>query len=163
MGIDVAISEWAFSLGRQAEPLVVFLAQYLPYLLGAAVLIWVLQRRDGKIFLQLAATAILSRLIFVEAIRFFWDRSRPFIELGFTPLIEHDPSGSFPSGHAAFFFALSAVVFAKDKKTGMVFLFLSSLIVVARVFAGVHWFSDVLAGAVIGVLSAWLILKLFLK
>lgn len=159
MFLDVAISEWAVSLGSKAASLAVFFSTYLPYILGALILIWVLVKREKRVFVELAGAAIFSRLFIVEGIRFLWDRTRPFVELGFSPLVEHAPTGSFPSGHAAFFFALSAVVFTKDKKTGTVFLLLSSLVVLARVAVGVHWLSDVVAGAVIGVLSAWVVLR----
>jgi membrane-associated phospholipid phosphatase len=31
----------------------------------------------------------------------------------------------------------------------------------ARVIAGVHWSIDILGGAIIGILSAWLVCKIF--
>jgi undecaprenyl-diphosphatase len=66
-----------------------------------------------------------------------------------------------PSGHATLFFALSAVIYFYNKKLGIFCFISSTLIVLARVFGGIHWPSDVLAGAIIGILSGWLINKLF--
>jgi len=57
---------------------------------------------------------------------------------------------SFPSGHAIFFFALSTVIYSFNKKLGIFFLAFSTLMSIARIFVGVHWPSDILAGAILG-------------
>lgn len=46
-----------------------------------------------------------------------------------------------------------------NKKAGIVFLILSSITVLARVLSGIHWFSDVVVGAVIGIVAAWIIVR----
>ena len=96
----------------------------------------------------------------MELIRFFWERPRPFVENNITPLIEHAASASFPSGHAAFFFALGAIVYFYNKKAGILFLLGAAILSSARVFAFLHWPSDILAGAVIGITSAFLVVQL---
>jgi len=72
-------------------------------------------------------------------------------------LIEPIQSASFPSGHAAFFFALSAGVYSFNKKAGIWFFVVSALIGLARVFAGVHYFSDIVGGLAVGLFSFWVI------
>ncbi|MBI4217456.1 MAG: phosphatase PAP2 family protein [Parcubacteria group bacterium] len=141
---------------------IVFSATYLPFLVFLGIMGWFVLNLRRRIFWELAGAAILSRLVITELIRLLWHRARPFVELGFRPLVEHSASASFPSGHAAFFFALSGIVFAYNKKAGMLFLLLSAVITVSRVMAGIHWPSDVLGGAVIGIGSA-LIVMYFLK
>ena len=104
------------------------------------------------------SAGILSRFIFTEIIRYFYDRPRPFEVLSSVyQLIQHSPGGSFPSGHAAFFFALATGVFFHRKWWGVLFYIAALAISLSRVAAGLHWPSDVLAGAVIGILSAWLV------
>jgi len=136
--------------------LLIFFAKYLGYFLLFIFLVLFLinQRKDFLIVPFLSALA--SRFVFTEIIRFFYFRPRPFVEQAIQPLIEHAPTASFPSGHAAFFFALSAGVWHFNKKTGLWFFAGSAAIGLARVFAGLHYFTDVLGGLVLGVFSFWL-------
>ena len=64
---------------------------------------------------------------------------------------------SFPSGHAAFYFALSMGVYLYNKKLGAAFFVVSVLMGIARIFAGVHWPADILGGALVGIVTALLV------
>lgn len=82
-------------------------------------------------------------------------RDRPAVALpNFTAFIKPADKFSFPSGHssAAFFFASFLYVLDLDPY-GAGFLWAIN-IAASRVFLGVHFISDVLAGALIGVLIA---------
>jgi len=63
---------------------------------------------------------------------------------------------AFPSGHAASAFAMAAVLsFAvKNKKYSMLFLAGAILVGYSRIYLAQHFIDDVLAGAIIGLLSA---------
>jgi len=141
--------------------MIVFLGEYLGYILvaGALAFWWENRKKYPRLLWQALLAAILSRGIITEAIRFLWHRSRPFVEQNFIPLIPHADSASFPSGHAAFFFAIGTVLYVYNKKAGMVFLLGSALMGIARVAAGVHWPSDVAWGAVIGVVCGFIVSK----
>lgn len=141
--------------------MIVFAGEYLGYiLLGLLLVAWLKNfKKYLPLFWQGLAAVILARGIITEAIRFLWHRSRPFVEQNFIPLIPHADTASFPSGHAAFFFAIGTVLYLHNKKTGIVFLAGSTLIGIARILAGVHWPSDVIVGALIGVASGWLVWK----
>lgn len=140
--------------------LIVFTAEYLPYLLGIGILFALAYEPEWRARVCLAAAAvlavILSRGIITEVIRFFYDRPRPFEALALEPLFTND-AGSFPSGHMALLFALGTPLLFLNRRWGLWFLSLSFLTGLARIAAGVHWPSDILGGAVIGVLSALLI------
>ncbi len=109
-------------------------------------------RRSILIFFIALLSIVVSRGLITEIIHYFFDHARPFVTLGLTPLVV--ASGpSFPSGHAAAFFALATIAFMFSKRWGIVFLGLAALNAIARVAAGVHWPSDILAGIAVGVLS----------
>ena len=100
---------------------------------------------------------VLSRLVLTEIIRWIWFRPRPFVSHAVNLLIAHDNEGSFPSGHVAFFFALAMAVYFYNRRAGQWLFAAAILISVARVFAGVHYPSDILAGALVGMLAGWLV------
>ena len=115
------------------------------------------------VFVSLVA-GIVSRFIVGSIIRFLWFRPRPFVFENFIPLVFQNPAeASFPSGHALFYFALSAVIYLYNKKLGVAFYVASFLIVISRVFVGIHWPSDILAGAIIGILVGLVLNKIFKK
>lgn len=60
-------------------------------------------------------------------------------------------SWSFPSGHTSSSFAFATAVAANNKKLGVAAYVLAALIGFSRIYLGVHYFTDVLAGAVLGV------------
>ncbi len=174
MNVDLYIFQGINNLAGRfvyLDSLAVFFAEYFGYILIGLALVF-LWKKWGAIFWAFAA-AILARYGLVELIRFFWLRPRPFIENEVNLLLEHADTGSFPSGHAAFFFALSTVIFLYYKKVyprpkfwwgvGALFFIASFLIAISRVFVGIHWPSDILAGAIVGIFSGWLILKIFRK
>jgi len=138
----------------------IFLAQYLSYFLVLGFLIYALKQKEWRLrFLIIAEgilVVILSRGIITEVFRFFYRCVRPFDALGFTPLIS-ESGYSFPSGHAAFFFALAMVAVYYSRKLGWWYFAFAILNGLARVFAGVHWPLDILGGAAVGILSGILV------
>ena len=80
-------------------------------------------------------------------------------------LIEKQSDYSFPSGHTGSSFA-SAIVLWKELpgKYGVMALIVAVLIAYSRLYVGVHYPSDVLAGVVIGtvlaLVSVWLVKKI---
>jgi undecaprenyl-diphosphatase len=136
----------------------VLLAQYLPYPMGLGALFFVLTFKGSGlfrlvIFAEALLAVILSRGIIAESIRFFYHHPRPFVTLGFDPLITV-PGYSFPSEHASAFFALAAVLYFFSRGWGVSYYILAFINGVARIYVGVHWPFDILGGAVVGVIAA---------
>lgn len=144
------------------DSLGIFFAEYLGYFLVAILFLFLLKnsKKYRPIVIKGLISAFFARFGITELIRFLWDRSRPFVENNVNLLLNHPATSSFPSGHAAFYFGLSTIVYFYNKKLGILFLISSSLISISRVFVGVHWPSDVLAGAVIGIFSGWIVNKI---
>jgi len=64
---------------------------------------------------------------------------------------------SFPSDHAAMFFALALSIYFVSRRAGIVAFFYVFLFVGApRVYMGYHYPTDIVVGALIGVAVAWL-------
>jgi len=134
--------------------------------LGAAYIVvlvvvplWWRGQREATfdLLLLLGITVLLT-----EAIRFAVDRPRPCLLPGVRTLagygcdVETDPS--FPSGHASRAFALAAFVTLRFRwRTGSAATAFAILVGVSRIYLGVHWPSDVLAGALLGVGLALLV------
>jgi len=135
-------------------------AEYLPYFLAIAFLVLAYSqkgwRRKVYLFCEGALAIILSRGVIVEVIRHFYHEPRPYNFYNFTPLFT-ETGWSFPSAHAAWFFALALTVWFANRKWGWWFFTLATLMGIARVYAGVHWPIDIVAGAAVGLLSAWFI------
>ncbi|MBQ1638997.1 MAG: phosphatase PAP2 family protein [Ruminococcus sp.] len=77
-------------------------------------------------------------------------------------LIVKKPSGySFPSGHSCAAAAFGTVLLAKNKVLGLVFLVPVLYMMFSRCYAYVHFPTDVLAGMLLGILCAVVVLIIF--
>jgi len=72
-------------------------------------------------------------------------------------------SFSFPSGHTSCSFAAAIAAYKINKTTGIITTIVAALIGFSRMYNYVHYPTDVLAGAVLGISSALLIIFIFKK
>lgn len=169
MSFDFIIFQWLNGWALRYEwldSLIIFAAEFLPYLLGIGFLCIIFLSRESlrERWYWIAygfGAAILSRLIAVPLIRLWYHRPRP-LTLDTTLVLLWEGSYSFPSGHAAFFFALSGILYAQNKRLGIVWLLASAVVGIARVIAGVHYPSDILAGALLGLGAAYLVYRVMI-
>lgn len=147
--------------------MIIFFAKYFPYAVVLAFLILLFyssyeKREKIKIFWTALFSTAIVRFGVTELIRFFYHRPRPFVAYDTLPLFP-EQSWSFPSGHAAFFFALATALYFYNKKWGAWFFLAATVISIARVIAGVHYPSDILGGALVGIAVAYVVKKLSTK
>lgn len=138
------------------ESTMVFFADYAQWIIGASILwYWFHPKKKDRVLTLKIVTSTAFAFGINEIIRHFWFRARPFVEHDVNQLIEHSTSSSFPSNHAACAFAIAFSIFLYSKKKGSLWLLLALLIAVSRVFVGVHYPTDVVAGAGLGIFVSW--------
>ena len=109
-------------------------------------------------FRRMAVTAVVSLIstyLLVDfVIKPLAARVRPYITVeGLFSLVGPEKSYSFPSGHSATAFAVAYVLFRMlPAKYGAPILLVAALMAFSRLYVGVHYPTDVLAGVLIGVL-----------
>jgi undecaprenyl-diphosphatase len=87
------------------------------------------------------------------------DRDRPFEVIPDVQLISARPTtSSFPSGHAAFAAAGALALSRMLPRARLAFWGLALCVMASRLYLGVHWPTDILAGAVWGWAVVWLVL-----
>lgn len=91
-------------------------------------------------------------------------RPRPFTSYStLIPLIPPPGQYSFPSGHTAAAFSCMTVLFFTHRKYAYAGILLATIMGFSRIYVGVHYPSDVIAGAVIGIVTACVIGYIYKK
>lgn len=121
------------------------------------VLLWEFVHRDPRLDRCIAVPFV--SLVVVSVFRCLLNRRRPYEVFGVEPVIPRSKTGkSFPSRHvfSAFIIAMIFLLCTPFPAYGILLLLLGVLIASMRVLSGVHYPSDVLAGAAFGVLAGLL-------
>ena len=129
------------------------------WLLGLGLL-WLLGNATGKATALTMALGILITAAIVFALKFTIRRQRPEGDWG--GIYRKTDPHSFPSGHAARAVMLAVVAVGLGPAWFAILLVIwAPLVILARVAMGVHYLSDVLAGALVGVVTGWMALLLY--
>ena len=115
----------------------------------------VFKKFETVIFFGIGGLAVV-----VFAVKFFFKRKRPAGEWG--EIYRSTDPHSFPSGHAAraFMIATLGTLLAPGWLALLLGLW-APLVALSRVLMGVHYLSDVIAGAVLGILVAFFGLQIY--
>jgi undecaprenyl-diphosphatase len=97
--------------------------------------------------LGLAIAAVLARVV---------DRRRPFVAHPHAVHLfsQHAADPGFPSDHATAAFAIAVALLLRSRRWGAVALVAATVLALTRVAMGIHYPTDVLAGAAVGALAA---------
>ncbi len=133
-------------------------------LLGNAGLFWIalavvllIPKKTRRAGVAMGIALVLGLIFCNGTLKPLVARVRPYDVKGIMPyLIEVQHDFSFPSGHTTASFEGAAVVFLYNKKWGIAALVLAALIAFSRMYLYVHYPSDILAGVVLGVLFAYI-------
>jgi undecaprenyl-diphosphatase len=112
--------------------------------------------------LQFLFFAVLTPVLVGEVIKWIVGRGRPFVggeanAFNFSHFAGSEAFASFPSGHANTAFALAFAVSALWSQTRFVMLIYALIICATRLVLLAHHPSDVVAGALVGVIGAMVV------
>ena len=118
----------------------------------------------GKKYTKISSLIFLSSyaisIFAYKVIKFFIERPRPFITLDNVRLLVGPRDGfSFPSGHAATSFCLATVIAMRYPKLRYPIFIAAILVALSRPYIGVHYPSDILAGAILGIFVGFAVTK----
>lgn len=139
----------------------IFFARFLPYLMIAFLAIYSYYISNYSLFIFALSAGILGRLM-NEIVHLLYKKQRPAKAEKTNLLIPLPRNYSFPSGHASVFFGISfyLLFYGTNLPLAIFFLIPSFIIGIARVFSGVHWFRDIIGGAIVGAISAIIVYNL---
>ena len=166
--LDASITYWINALGGHwplLDALLAFASAYgVPLIVAAVALQW--WPRDERTRIRHAVTssglAFLVGLLLNQVILLAVHRVRPYDQSVTHLLIPPSADWSFPSDHATASVAVAATFLLLGlRRRGLGFLFAALIISFSRVYLGIHFISDVLGGAVTGLLAAFALMAVY--
>jgi undecaprenyl-diphosphatase len=134
--------------------------------LGVAMLIWGGRRGRMAVAMLVIAVAITDQIT-CSLLKPLFGRVRPCNALppgSFRRIVEATAAFSFPSAHAANSFAMATVVSWRFPAFAIVAFLIAAAVAYSRVYVGVHYPFDSIAGAFLGLLtgrlSIWIVVAL---
>jgi undecaprenyl-diphosphatase len=99
-----------------------------------------------------------------NGLKHLFHRSRPFLQqtvilrVSTTTASSLGNDSSFPSGHAGNAFMVVALLAERLRRKRYIFYGLAALVALSRIYLGVHYASDVIVGACLGLAITWFML-----
>jgi undecaprenyl-diphosphatase len=171
---SIDISLFRFLNGSLSNPIFDFLMpfitdlnkQRLVLVFVALILLWMLLR--GKQHVKIAAVLLIVTIVFSDQLsssvfKYWLERPRPCHSLHNVHLLVSCGSGySFPSSHAVNNFAGALILAFFFPRSKWWFFGFAAIVAFSRVSVGAHYPSDIIGGAVIGLLCAGFVLVVFI-
>ncbi|HOI32904.1 MAG: phosphatase PAP2 family protein [Bacteroidales bacterium] len=156
------------------DPVMIFFSGKLTWIPFYLVLLYLIIRQyrwQSLIILLFVAVLIsLSDQLSVRAFKFIFERPRPCHEPDLQPLI-YLASGrcggafGFVSSHAANSFAMAGFVWFLLRNAhpimGWILFPWAAIVSYSRIYLGVHYPGDILAGAVLGLTVSWVVWQIY--
>jgi undecaprenyl-diphosphatase len=159
--MDAAILQQVIALRRPWLDDVMLLASAL----GGGGFLWIVIGSIAGIFPRHTAAmwrlwlAVgLSFLLVDSVVKPLFGRVRPFDVMEIQMIAARPATASFPSGHAAMAMAGALAVTRMLPRSSWILWPIAALIAASRIYLGMHWPTDVVAGAAFGLAVAWFVL-----
>jgi undecaprenyl-diphosphatase len=115
------------------------------------------QASQRTVFRALTAFFLASGLLVISNMLYF--RNRPFRYHEVNLLFYYPTDSSFPSNSATVVFTIASTVWLYNRRWGWPLIILAIGFGLSRIYCGVHYPGDILAGFVLGGSSAWLLTR----
>ena len=155
-----ALNDFLFQHDRVEDPLLFYVnASEVLFIATLAVIFLLAHGRRHLDWRRATVAAVLSAglgLTVAKAISELVDRARPFVAdpQGVHLFSGHAADPGFPSDHATAAFAIATAILLRKRRAGFAVLGAAAVLSIGRVALGVHYPSDVLAGAAVGAAAA---------
>lgn len=161
---DEAVFHWLFSATRSLRK--TRLAFWLsrtgdgPYYALFALFAGIAAIEGSLLFIQRALLAFAIEVPLFIGLKNLLRRDRPRLLQKFKPVLKPADRFSFPSGHSTAAFLFAALVIASFPVWAPLFYGWAACVAISRVALGVHYPSDVIAGAILGTAIAGFVVGL---
>ena len=141
------------------KKIVLFLSKFCVYLtiiayLGTQTYLFIL--KDWIDVIPTFFSPLLA-FILVEIIRHFYSRKRPFEDMNFEPLINHETGKSFPSKHATSAMVIALALCPLFPIFGIIMILNAFIVGLTRILSGIHYPSDVLSGYILALICHYIV------
>lgn len=122
------------------------------YAIYPVVLLLLVYWEDPRVWRVILAPSL--SFILVSVFRNVINAPRPYEVKDTVPIINKDTQGkSFPSRHVFSVFVIASTLYFINNPLGLILIGMGCVLAVLRVLGGVHYPRDVIAGAIIGIVS----------
>jgi undecaprenyl-diphosphatase len=151
---------WSSSVLDHALPWLTYLGSHYAFILFI-ILCWIITKQR-KVFRYLVLLYAIQ-LTVIYSLKFLIQRQRPFLFLEMASKLSKGPGEildpSFPSAHANFSFMMATLLALWFPRYWIIFFIIAGFVSWTRIYLGLHYPTDVIAGALLG----YGITKIFLQ
>lgn len=145
-------SIYKYKYGKETINIINKLSTSLVYLIYPIALFFLGINKDIRFWKVLLIPGV--SFVLLSFVRSYINFPRPYEVFDIIPIIDKDTKGkSFPSRHVFSVLVIAMTLYYIWPPLGIFLMFVGGIIAIIRVLGGVHFPRDVIAGAIIGILS----------